>query len=143
MCATYQASLFISIKILTADIIFMTKELLLAFSNKVLLQDYIWKCQWRYLGWTWKQCALTVSYVIFSIVSFIALFCSRRKWLSYLLHVFSPYLHGKLTNSTSVFCLSFCCTVLPRILNILIFILINRIFLINCICQLYFMVFLR
>ena len=26
------------------DIIFMTKEILLAFSNQVLLQDYSWKC---------------------------------------------------------------------------------------------------
>ena len=33
------------IEILTADIIFMTKGLALAFSNQVLLQDYIWKCK--------------------------------------------------------------------------------------------------
>ena len=115
----------------------MTKELLLAVSNHVLLQDYIWKC-WRwYLGWTWKQCPLTVSYVIFPFVSSIALFSSRKKWLSCHSHAISPYLHAKLINWTSAFYLSFCCTVLPRILNILIF--MNRVISIICICQLYFM----
>ena len=55
-----------------------------------------------------------------SFVSSIALFSSRKKWLSYLSHAISPYLHGKLIKWKSVFCLSFCSTVLPRILNILI-----------------------
>ena len=40
-CATYQVPFFNFIEILTTDIIFMTKELVLAFSNQVLLQDYI------------------------------------------------------------------------------------------------------
>ena len=107
----------------------MTKKLLLAFSNQDHLQDYIWKCCWRYLGWTWKQCAMTVFYVISPFVSSIP---SRKKWLSYLSHSNSPYLHGKVINWTNAFYLSFCCTVLPRILNILIFISII------CICQLHF-----
>ena len=63
----------------------------------------------------------TVCIFIFPFVSSIALFSSRKKWLSYLSHAISPYLHGKLINWTSAFHLSFCCTVLPRILNILIF----------------------
>ena len=86
-----------------------------------------------------ENCALTVSYVIFPFNSSIALFSSRKKWLSYLSHVISPYLHEKLINWTSAFYLSFCCTVLPRILNILIF--MNRVISIICICQLYFMLF--
>ena len=114
----------------------MTKKLLLAFSNQDHLQDYIWKCCWRYLGWTWKQCAMTVFYVISPFVSSMALFPSRKKWLSYLSHSNSPYLHGKVINWTNAFYLSFCCTVLPRILNILIF--MNRVISIICICQLHF-----
>ena len=70
------------------------------------------KCLWRYLGWTWRQCALTVSYVIFLLFPL---------WLCFLSHAISPYLHGKLINWTVAFYSSFCCTVLPRILNILIF----------------------
>ena len=58
-------------------------------------------------------------------ISFCFLFCSLfsylKKWLSYLSHAISPCLHGKLVNWTSAFYLSFCCKVLPRILNILIF----------------------
>ena len=122
VCATYQVSFSIFIEILTADIIFITKELLLAFSNQVL-----------------TQCALTVPYVMFPFVSSIVLFSSRKKWLSYLSHAISPYLHGKLISSTGAFYLSFCCTVLPRILNILIF--MNRVISIICICQLYFRLF--
>ena len=79
----------------------------------------------------------TVSYVIFPFVSSMALFSSHKKWLSDLSHAISPYLHGMLINWTSVFYLSFCCTVLARILNILIF--MNRVISIICICQLYFM----
>ena len=111
----------------------------MVFSNQVLLQDYIWKCLRRVLVWLWKQCTLTVFYVIFSFVSSIALFPSRKEWLSYLSYAISPYLYGKSINWTSAFCLSFCCTVLPRILNILIS--INRVISIICICQLYFMPF--
>ena len=114
----------------------MTKKLLLAFSNQDHLQDYIWKCCWLYLGWTWKQCAMTVFYVISPFVSSMALFPSRKKWLSYLSHSISPYLHGKVINWTNAFYLSFCCTVLPRILNILIF--MNRVISIICTCKLYF-----
>ena len=69
----------------------------------------------------------------------IALFSSRKKWLSCLSHAISPYLHGKLMNWTSELYLSFCCTVLPRILNILIF--MNRVISIIYIYQLYFMLF--
>ena len=79
---------------------------------------------------------MTVSYVIFPFVSSIALFSSRKKWLSYLSHAISPYLHGKLINWTSAFYLNFCCTFLPRILNILIF--MNRVISIICTCKLYF-----
>ena len=43
-CATYQVSFLNFIEILTTDIIFMTKEIVLAFSNEVFLQDYIWMC---------------------------------------------------------------------------------------------------
>ena len=44
VCVYYISSTFFNfIEILTTDI-FMTKELVLAFSNQVLLQDYIWKC---------------------------------------------------------------------------------------------------
>ena len=88
----------------------------MAFSDQVLLQDYIW---WRYLRWTWKQCALTVCYVIFPFVSSIALLSSRKKWLNYLSHATSPYLHGKLINWRSAFYLSF------GLLNI--FISMNRV----------------
>ena len=75
----------------------------------------------------------------FLFVSCIALFSSRKKWLSYLLHAISPYLHGNLINWTSTFSLSFCCTVLCRILNRLIF--MNRAISVICICQFYFMIF--
>ena len=75
----------------------------------------------------------------FLFVSSIALFSSRRKWLSYLSHAISPYLHGRLINWTSMFYLSICCTVLPRILNKLIF--MNRVFSIICICLLDFRLF--
>ena len=74
--------------------------------------------KWWYFGWTWKQCALRVSYVVFSFISSIDLFSSCKKWLSYLSHAISPYLHRKWINWTSAFYLSFCCTVSPRILNI-------------------------
>ena len=40
----------------------------------------------------------------------VALFSSRKKWLSYLSHD----IHGKLINWTSAFYLSFCCTVYPE-----------------------------
>ena len=95
----------------------MTTKLSLAFSNQVLLQYYIWKCKWRYPIWTWKKCALTVSYVIFTFASSIALFSSRKKWLIYLPHAISPYLNGKLLNWKNAFSWRFCWTVLPRILN--------------------------
>ena len=62
---------------------------------------------------------------MFPFVSSMALFSSCKKWLSYLSHAISPYLPGKLINWTSAFYLSFWCTVLPRILNILIF--MNRV----------------
>ena len=48
-----------------------------------------------------KQCALTVSYVIFPFffsLAFCVLFSYRQKWLSYLSHAINPYLHGKLIN---------------------------------------------
>ena len=64
----------------------------------------------------------------------------RKKWLSYLSHVISPYLHGKLIKWTSAFYLILFCLVLPKILNMLIF--MNRVISIICICQLYFMLFL-
>ena len=86
-----------------------------------------------------KQCALAFSYVIYPFVSSIALFSSRKKWLHYLSHTSGPHLQGKLINWTSAFYLSFCCTVLLRILNMLIF--MNRVISIICICQLYFMLF--
>ena len=79
---------------------------------------------------------MTVFYVISSFVSSIALFPSRKKWLSNLSHSISPYFHGKVINWTNAFYLSFCCTVLPRILNILIF--MNRVISIICIFQLHF-----
>ena len=82
---------------------------------------------------------MTVSYVIFPFVSTIALLSFCKKWLTYLSHAISPYLYEKLINWTSAFYLNFCCTVLPRILNLLIF--INRVISIICICQLYFMLF--
>ena len=41
---TYQVPFHIFIEILATDIIFMTKELLLDFSNQVLLQAFTWKC---------------------------------------------------------------------------------------------------
>ena len=59
--------------------------------------------------------------------------------VTYLSHAISPYLHGKLITWTSAFYLSFCCRVLPKILNILI--LMNRVISIICICQLYFLHF--
>ena len=68
----------------------------------------------------------TVCIFIFPFVSSIALFSFRKKWLSYLSYTISPYLHGKLINWTSEFYLNFFCMVLPRILNILIF--MNTIF---------------
>ena len=77
--------------------------------------------------------------VTFAFVSSLALFSSRKIWLSYLSYAFSPYLHGKLINWTSTFYLTFFCTVLPRILNILIF--MTRVIPIICVCQLYFMLF--
>ena len=79
-------------------------------------------------------------------ISFCFLFSSLcsvfywKKWVGYLSHVISPYLHGKLINSLSAFYLSFCCTVLSRILNILIF--MNKVISIICICQLCFKLFL-
>ena len=76
---------------------------------------------------------------MFPFVSSIAMFFSCKKWLSLFSHVISPYLHGKLINCTSAFYLSFCCTVLPRILNISIF--MNRVISVMCICQLYFLCF--
>ena len=42
-CAIYQISFFNFIEILTTDILFMTKGLVLAFPNYVILQ-HIWKC---------------------------------------------------------------------------------------------------
>ena len=117
----------------------MRKELLLTFPNKALLQDYIWKCYWRHLAWTWKQCALTLSYVKLSFVSSIALFSSRKKWLSYFSYAISPYIPGKSINWTSEFYLSFRCTALLKILNTLIF--MNRVISVICICQLYFTLF--
>ena len=92
----------------------------------------------RYLGWTWKQCALTVFYVIIRFVSSLALFFSRKKWVSYLSHAISPNFRGKMINSTTAFYWSFCCMFLPKILNIIIF---NWKSSITCICQLYFMLF--
>ena len=74
---------------------------------------------------------MTVSYVIFPFVFF------PYKVTKYLSHAISPYLHRKLINWTSAFYVSFCCTVLPRILNILIF--MNKVISIICIYQLYCM----
>ena len=64
---------------------------------------------------------MAASYVIFIFVFIVALCCLlsyRKKWLSYLPGVISPYLYGRLVNWTSAFYLRFCCTVLPRILKI-------------------------
>ena len=83
-----------------------------------------------------KQCALAFSYVIYPFVSSIALFSSRKKWLHYLSHTSGPHLQGKLINWTSAFYLSFCCTVLLRILNILIF--MDTVISINCNCSMLF-----
>ena len=80
---------------------------------------------------------ILLCYICF--ISSVALFSSRKKWPSYLSHAISPYLHEKLINWTREFYLSFCCTILPRILNIFIF--MNRVISIICICQLYFMLF--
>ena len=77
--------------------------------------------------------------LIFPFVSSIALFSFRKKWPSYLSYAISPYLDGKLINWSSAFYLSYCCTVLSRILNILI--VVNRVISIICVCQLYFMLF--
>ena len=74
-----------------------------------------------------------------SFWSSVALCSSRKRWLSYLSPAISPYLHRKLINWISAFYLNFCCTVLPRILNILIF--RNKVISIICICQLHFMLF--
>ena len=79
---------------------------------------------------------------LFCYISFfpsIALLPFGKKWLSYLSHAFSPYLNGKLINWTSAFYLNFCCMVLLRILNVLIF--MNRVISVIYICQLYFMLF--
>ena len=104
----------------------MTEELRLAFSDQILLQDYIWKCQWKKLRWTWKQRALTVSHVIFPFVSSLALVFCFKNWLSYLSHAISAYLHGNLVNWRTRLHFSFSCTVLPRIVNVLIY--MNRVF---------------
>ena len=87
---------------------------------------------------------MTDAYVIFRFVFTLALcvlFSYHKKWLSYLSHAISPYLHGNLKNCTSAFYLMFCCTVLPRILNKLL-LLMNRGISSICICQSYFMLFL-
>ena len=117
----------------------MTKELVQfwLFSYQVFLQDYVWECYWQKLSVTWKNCALTVFYVLFPFASSLALWGFFKKRLSYLLHSISTYLHGKLLTWTSRFYLSFCCTVFPRILNVLI--LMNRVILIILIWQSYFM----
>ena len=70
-------------------------------------------------------------YICFCFL-YSSVFFSREKTLIL-------YFHGKLINWTSAFYFSFCCTVLPRILNILIF--INRFISVICICQLYFILF--
>ena len=45
VCKCYISSIFFNFtEMLTRNIIFMTKDFLLALSNQVLLQDYIWKC---------------------------------------------------------------------------------------------------
>ena len=77
----------------------------------------------------------------FSSLALCVLFSYCKKWLSYLSHPNSPYLHGKLTNWASAFYLSFSSTAFPRILNIFIF--MNTDISIICIfCYLYFMLFL-
>ena len=78
------------------------------------------------------QCAMCswISYIIFPFISSIALFSSRKMWLSYLSHAVSS--HGKLIDWTSGFYLSFCCMVFPRILNIITF--MSRVVSIICIC---------
>ena len=95
------------------------------------------------------KCIETLLCYIFLFIFTLALcvlFSYRKMWLSYLSHAISPYLHGKLINWTSPFYFRFCCTFLPRILNILLFqlfVFVNYIFLCNftphgiCIEQIY------
>ena len=68
-----------------------------------------------------KTVCIDILLCYISFCFFYSSVSSRKKWLSYLSYAISPSLHGKLLNWTSRFYLSFCCTVLPRILNILIF----------------------
>ena len=65
--------------------------------------------------------SLTLYFLLFPLALRV-LFSYRKKWLIYLLHAISPYVHGKLINWTSPFYLSLCSTVLARMLNIIIFI---------------------
>ena len=63
MCVCYISSIpFNLIEILTTEIKFMTKELVLVFLNQAFLQDYTWTC------------ALRVSYVIFPFVFSLAFY---------------------------------------------------------------------
>ena len=63
MCVCYISSIpFNLIEILTTEIKFMTKELVLVFLNQVFLQDYTWTC------------GLRVSYVIFPFVFSLAFY---------------------------------------------------------------------
>ena len=120
----------------------MTKWLVLAFPNQVLLEDYIPKCWWRKLVWTWKQCALTASYTMFPFASPLALnvlFCYHKKGfkLPFPCHI-SPNLQKKLVNWTSAIYLIFYGTVLPIVLNILILMNIFISIICNCLLYLYF-----
>ena len=89
----------------------------------------------------WIESLLCYIFTFVSTLALCILFFYLQKWLSYLSHVISPCLYGKLINWTNAFYLRFCCIILPRILNILL-LLMNRVISIVCICQLYFVLFL-
>ena len=136
-CATYQVSFYIFIEILTTDIIFMTKDFYWLFQirlfSKIIFRNVIEDTSVEFENRVhWHSLMLY-------FLLFLALFSSRKKWLSCLSYAISPHLHAKMINWTSSFYLSFSCMVLPKILNLLIF--MNRVISITCICQFYFMLF--
>ena len=72
----------------------------------------------------WIESLLCYIFTFVSTLALCILFFYLQKWLSYLSHVISPCLYGKLRNWTSAFYLRFCCIILPRILNILLLLII-------------------
>ena len=114
---------------------FMTKEVLLAFSNKVLMKSF-WKIIFGSVSDDDTSVELENSVHWQHLMLYFLFFNYSSIFFS---HAISSFLHGELINWTSEFYLTFCCTVLLRILNILIF--MNRVILIICIYQLCFMVF--